>query len=60
VKRKGNYRNNTYEDDVVKLGKEMQIALNKLVKMKVKSPEIVGILVEGEFCSALMLLLNSY
>lgn len=47
VKRKGNYQNNHLEDDLVKLGKEMHTALNKLVKKKVRNPEVVGLLVEG-------------
>jgi hypothetical protein len=49
VKRKGNYHNNNLGDDIVKLGKEMQIALNKLVKRRVRNPEIVGILINGKF-----------
>ncbi|KAI9339737.1 hypothetical protein BD770DRAFT_422365 [Pilaira anomala] len=44
VKRKGNYQNNHLEDDLVKLGKEMHTALNKLVKKKVINPEVVGLL----------------
>lgn len=48
VKRKGNYANGTGESDTVKLGKEMKIALDKLMIKKVKNPEIVGIVVEGE------------
>ncbi|KAG1051327.1 hypothetical protein G6F43_006453 [Rhizopus delemar] len=46
VKRKGNYANGTGESDTVKLGKEMKIALDKLMIKKVKNPEIVGIVVE--------------
>lgn len=46
VKRKGNYANGNLESDLIKLGKEMQIALDKLVMLKIKEPEIVGILVE--------------
>lgn len=33
-KKKKNYRNSNLEDDLVKLGKEMQVALNKLVRNK--------------------------
>ncbi|KAG1521320.1 hypothetical protein G6F47_003389 [Rhizopus delemar] len=46
VKRKGNHSNNTLENDMIKLSKEMHIALNKLVVKKVKKPEVVGLLVE--------------
>jgi hypothetical protein len=48
VKRKGNFANGTGESDLVKLGKEMQIALNKLVLKKIKNPEVVGMVVEGK------------
>jgi hypothetical protein len=34
VKRKGNHSNNTLENDMIKLSKEMHIALNKLVVKK--------------------------
>ncbi|PHZ11633.1 uncharacterized protein RHIMIDRAFT_244120 [Rhizopus microsporus ATCC 52813] len=46
VKRKGNHSNNTLENDMIKLSKEMHIALNKLVVKKVKKPEVVGLLAE--------------
>lgn len=49
VKRKGNFANGHLESDTVKLGKEMQIAVNKLILRKVKCPEVVGLLVEGKF-----------
>jgi hypothetical protein len=45
VKRLGNRSNGHNEEDLVKLGKEMQLALNKLVFHRVKSPEVVGVLV---------------
>ncbi|GAA5805647.1 hypothetical protein HPULCUR_011170 [Helicostylum pulchrum] len=48
VKRKGNYQNNHLEDDLVKLGKEMHTALNKLILKKVKHPEVVGLKVGDE------------
>jgi hypothetical protein len=48
VKRKENFQNNYLENDVVKLGKEMHTALNKLALKKVKSLKIVSILVEGK------------
>lgn len=50
VKRKGNHRNNHLKDDLVKLGKKMHTALNKLVEKKVKNPEVVGLLLED--CNA--------
>ncbi|KAG1460270.1 hypothetical protein G6F56_005988 [Rhizopus delemar] len=56
VKRKGNYQNNHLEDDLVKLGKEMHTALNKLVKKKVRNPEVVGLLVED--CRAVAYKMN--
>ena len=49
VKRKGDFANGHLESDTVKLGKEMQIAINKLILRKVKCPEVVGLLVEGNF-----------
>ena len=58
VKRKGNYQNNYLENDLIKLGKEMHTALNKLVKKKVKNPEVVGLLVEGKICCILLLIHN--
>lgn len=50
VKRKGKYQNNNLENDLVKLGKEMHTALNKLVKKRVRNPEVVGLLIEGSIC----------
>jgi hypothetical protein len=47
VKRKGNKSNGNSESDLVKLRKEMQIALNKLIFQGVKNPQVVGIHVEG-------------
>lgn len=47
VKRKGKYQNNHLANDLVKLGKEMHTALNKLVKKRVRNPEVVGLLIEG-------------
>ncbi|KAG1466911.1 hypothetical protein G6F46_000479 [Rhizopus delemar] len=52
VKRKGNFANGHLESDIVKLGKEMQIAINKLILRKVKCPEVVGLLVEGYVATA--------
>lgn len=48
VRRKENYANGNLENDLIKLGKEMQIALDKLVMLKIKEPKVVGILVEGK------------
>lgn len=50
VKRKGKYQNNNLENDLVKLGKEMHTALNKLVKKRVRNPEVVGLLIKGNIC----------
>ena len=50
VKRKGKYQNNNLENDLVKLGKEMHTALNKLMKKRVRNPEVVGLLIEGNIC----------
>ncbi|KAG1459297.1 hypothetical protein G6F46_005517 [Rhizopus delemar] len=47
VKKHGNYGNGNLEKDLIKLGKEMQLALDKLVLYKVENPEVVGLLVEG-------------
>ncbi|EPB88138.1 hypothetical protein HMPREF1544_05082 [Mucor circinelloides 1006PhL] len=47
VKKPGNFSNGHLEVDIVKLGKEMQLALNKLIEKKVKDPEVVALLVEG-------------
>lgn len=48
VKKHGNLSNGNMEKDLVKLGKEMNLALDKLIQHKVKNPE-VGLLVGGEF-----------
>ncbi|KAI9004915.1 hypothetical protein CLU79DRAFT_782039 [Phycomyces nitens] len=47
VKKHGNFGNGNLEKDLVKLGKEMQLALDKLAIFKVKDPVVVGLLVEG-------------
>lgn len=47
VKRRGKYQNSNLENDLVKLGKEMHTALNKLVKKRVRNPEVAGLLIEG-------------
>lgn len=49
VKRKGSNSNGHHESEVVKIGKEMQVAINKLIFQKVENPEVVGLLVEGKF-----------
>lgn len=45
VKKHGNYSNGNLEKDLVKLGKEMQLALNKLITHDVKNPEVLGLLI---------------
>lgn len=47
VKRKCKYQNNNLENDLVKLGKERHTALNKLARKRVRNPEVVGLLIEG-------------
>ncbi|GAA5802401.1 hypothetical protein HPULCUR_007866 [Helicostylum pulchrum] len=39
--------NGTLENDMVKLGKEMKLAVDKLITYKVDSPEITGLLIRG-------------
>ncbi|KAI9257971.1 hypothetical protein BDA99DRAFT_420922, partial [Phascolomyces articulosus] len=46
VKKKGK-QTNVYESYIIKLGKELEIAVDKLVNEEVDSPEVAGILVEG-------------
>ncbi|CAO3660894.1 unnamed protein product [Rhizopus stolonifer] len=47
VKKPGKISNGHLETDLVKLGKEMKLALDKLIEKKVKNPEIIALLVEG-------------
>ncbi|KAI9364655.1 hypothetical protein BD770DRAFT_151365 [Pilaira anomala] len=47
VKKQGNYINGNLEKDLIKLGKEMKLALDKLLQYKVKNPEVPRLLVEG-------------
>ncbi|KAI9476089.1 MAG: hypothetical protein EXX96DRAFT_287681 [Benjaminiella poitrasii] len=47
VKNPGNISDGHLETDFVKLGKKMQLTLDKLLEKKVKNPEIVALLVEG-------------
>lgn len=49
VKKQGNCSNGSLEKDLIKLGKKMQIALNKLVAYRVENPVVMGFLVEGTF-----------
>ncbi|ORE06801.1 hypothetical protein BCV72DRAFT_291351, partial [Rhizopus microsporus var. microsporus] len=49
VKSPGNHSNGQHESSLVKLGKEIQLALSKLVFQRVNSSEVVDILVEGNF-----------
>lgn len=46
VKRKENHYKRGYESDLVKLGKEMQISINKLILQRVANPEVVGLLIK--------------
>lgn len=48
VKIKGNYQNNYLENDLIKLGKEMHVALNKLIMSKVKYSEVVGLIIRSK------------
>ncbi|KAI9484090.1 MAG: hypothetical protein EXX96DRAFT_633064 [Benjaminiella poitrasii] len=48
VKKPGNFFNGHLEADLVKLSKEMQLALDELIEKKVKNPEVVALLVEGK------------
>lgn len=41
VKRKGNYNNNCLQNDVIKLEKEVHLALNKLVHKKVGTQKLL-------------------
>lgn len=55
VKRRANNLNNDFESDLVKLGKEMQIALNKLIRKRVRNPRIIGLHVVGKYSNAVFL-----
>ncbi|KAG0182405.1 hypothetical protein DFQ28_005997 [Apophysomyces sp. BC1034] len=55
IKRKGNNSNGGLECDLVKLGKELQLALNKLVGYGVDDPEVYGLLVEDDTATVLKL-----
>ena len=55
MKKQGNCSNGGLEKDLVKLGKEMQLALNKFVAYKVENPVVTGLLVEGNFNSFICL-----
>ena len=46
VKKKGKQAH-VYESDIIKLGKELKIAVDKLVNGGVDGAEVIGILVEG-------------
>ncbi|KAI7853854.1 hypothetical protein BDC45DRAFT_441612 [Circinella umbellata] len=46
VRKKGKQAN-VYKSDIIKLGKELKIAVDKLVSEGVNNPEVVGINVEG-------------
>lgn len=46
---------NKFQRDLIKLGKAMQIALDKLILIGVDSPEVVGLLVEGTYLLLLLI-----
>ncbi|KAG0179965.1 hypothetical protein DFQ29_001442, partial [Apophysomyces sp. BC1021] len=46
-----NRRNNRPPSDLVKLGQQMKIMINSIVKADISSPVVCGILVEGYQCS---------
>lgn len=54
VKKPENFSNGHLETDLVKLGKEMQVALHKLIEKKVESPEVVALLIEGKLILAIL------
>ncbi|KAL9553110.1 hypothetical protein MBANPS3_003453 [Mucor bainieri] len=47
TKKPGNYSNGSLEKDLVKLGKEMQAAIDKLIMVGVKNAQAAGIHIEG-------------
>ncbi|KAI9481277.1 MAG: hypothetical protein EXX96DRAFT_538488 [Benjaminiella poitrasii] len=49
---KSNYYCNNLKYDLLKLGEEMQVALDKLDRRKVKKSKIVGILINGYYYAA--------
>lgn len=53
VKKLGNFSNGHLETDFVKLGKEMQLALDKLIEKKVENLEVVALLVESKLILAI-------
>lgn len=48
VKRKGNHYKGTKETDLVKIGKQLKISLDKLMMQKVSNPEVVGIIIKED------------
>jgi hypothetical protein len=48
VKKQGNYSNGYLEKDLIKLGKEMKVALDKLIKYNVENPEVARLHIEGK------------
>jgi hypothetical protein len=60
VKKHGNFSNGTFENDMVKLGKEMKLALDKMIMYKVNNPEMIGVLVRGRFLNCLYVYKNEY
>lgn len=49
IKKHGNFSNGSFENDMIKLGKEMKLVLDKMVAYKVNSPEVIGHLIMGKF-----------
>lgn len=49
VKKHGNFSNGSFENDMIKLGKDMKLALDKMVAYKVDSPEVISLLIRGKF-----------
>ncbi|KAG1041172.1 hypothetical protein G6F43_012143 [Rhizopus delemar] len=47
VKKHGNFSNGSLENDMIKLGKEMKLPLDKMVAYKVDSPEVISLLIRG-------------
>ncbi|KAI8093959.1 hypothetical protein BDF21DRAFT_331253 [Thamnidium elegans] len=47
VRKHGNFSNGSFENDMIKIGKEMKLALDKMVAYKMDSPEVIGLLIRG-------------
>lgn len=51
AKKPWNYNNGNIENDLLKLGKELQVALNKLIVFGVHNPVVPGLHIEGKWTS---------